>query len=241
MINDMITSPIRRIKCKRFCKKYNLHLTYKNNNLAILHEIFHDRVYADYFPFYKRATIVDIGAHKGYFSLFASRNAAKNSTIIALEPSERNFTQLTINLRMNDITNVIQIHAGIAAKTGKQKLYLGLHDENDTIMRQDDNRYVLATVFSLEDLLRDQSIEIVDFLKIDCEGAEYDALYSTDEKILRIINVISLEFHDVKKEGFTGLDLAHFLKDVGFSIVAFHHDPTCLDLNYGKIIALRKL
>ncbi|MBK7009683.1 MAG: hypothetical protein IPH36_14180 [Saprospiraceae bacterium] len=36
-------------------------------SLFTLEEVFVQRSYADYFPFYKKATIVDIGAHKGYF------------------------------------------------------------------------------------------------------------------------------------------------------------------------------
>ena len=102
---------------------------------------------------------------------------------------------------MNGITNVIPVNAGIYTYTGKQKLYKGLHDENYTIVGQDENPYDEVNVYSIKDLLLTRALETIDFLKMDCEGAEYDAIYNTDEKILSLINVISMEFHDVKKEG----------------------------------------
>src|SRR5689334_184773 len=62
--------------------------------LSILREVFRDRVYALCFPFYQNAVVVDVGAHYGYFTLFAACNCAKSSRIFALEPSQNNFSML---------------------------------------------------------------------------------------------------------------------------------------------------
>ena len=43
------------------------------DNLETLDMIFTQREYAAYFPFYQKANILDIGAHRGYFSIFAAK------------------------------------------------------------------------------------------------------------------------------------------------------------------------
>ena len=76
--------PIKKYRFQQFCKKNNLNLSYKLNQegLEILNEVFHKREYADYFPFYEKVTIIDIGAHMGYF--FASLQALLNKHIQCL-------------------------------------------------------------------------------------------------------------------------------------------------------------
>jgi hypothetical protein len=79
----------------------------------------------------------------------------------------------------------------------------------------------------------------VDVLKLDCEGAEYSILEHTSEDVLQRVRVIMMEFHDLKDPRRTGLQLIGLLVSKGFRIAHFHHLPTNMDLNFGKIIALR--
>ena len=91
---------------KKICHSNNIYIDYKQNKSGylILKEIFEDRVYADYFPFHKKAVMVDVGAHFGFFSLFASRNAHEDSRIFSFEPSKENFSILRKNISDNKIT-----------------------------------------------------------------------------------------------------------------------------------------
>ena len=49
----------------------------------------------------------------------------------------------------------------------------------------------------------------IDFLKIDCEGSEYDILYNLDSNLYAKIKVISLEFHDLNEQKKSGHSLAN--------------------------------
>ena len=68
---SLILQPFRRLRHKRRLAKIALvngiKLDAESNleSLFTLEEVFVQRSYADYFPFYKKATIVYIGAHKG--------------------------------------------------------------------------------------------------------------------------------------------------------------------------------
>ncbi len=230
------------------CQANDLKLDYETNkdSLLILKEIFISRVYADYFPFYEKVSVMDLGAHKGYFSIFSAKNTHPDSRIIALEPAEDNFNDLNLNLKANKIENVEVLKAGVFSETKKTNFYLS-KSENHSIF----NNYseylgtppteppVEIFVLSLKDLLEKFGINELDFLKVDCEGAEYPFIFSADKQVLAKIKTISLEFHDLKNKEYTGLKLANHLENNGFKIVKFSYEPTTINNNFGKLIAVR--
>ena len=56
-------------------------------------------------------------------------------------------------------------------------------------------------VITLETAVELTSAPMVDLLKIDIEGSEGDVLASTDERILRRIRRVALEYHDNIRPG----------------------------------------
>ena len=53
----------------------NLEFGLNKNELPTLRSVFARREYSDWFPFYENAVVLDVGAHYGYFSIFASRKS----------------------------------------------------------------------------------------------------------------------------------------------------------------------
>lgn len=43
----------------------------------------------------------------------------------------------------------------------------------------DSDKNMIVSSVRLEDVIQDNELDQIDFLKIDCEGAEYDILFST--------------------------------------------------------------
>ena len=235
-------------KRKRFvnvCKNTRLNLSYKRNkdSLPILEDIFVNRAYADYFPFYENATIVDIGAHYGYFSIFASKNTDKASIIYALEPSETNFGNLKENLSDNEVKNVKPFQIAIGRSKGTEALYEGSSEnysliKNYPLLKKGQNKALVKTL-DLGSFISENEIDSIDFLKLDCEGAEYSILLNAPSDVLNKIMVISMEFHDLKDREFTGNKLVEKLKENNFNIVKYTYCKTNLNLNYGKLIATK--
>ncbi len=230
----------------KICNVVGLTLNYsKNKNaLNVLKAIFEEREYADYFPFYKKVTVVDIGAHYGYFSIFASKNTSADSQIFSIEPSKENFNSLQQNLEDCQIENVKTFQMAIGGENGILDLYTGLsinHSliENYALLGKEKNTQKVE-VKTLEQFIKDNEIEQIDFLKMDCEGAEYAILFNTLSSIFEKINVISMEFHDMKDPDFTGDEIVKKLEENGFEIVKFEYERTGMDLNYGRIVGRRK-
>lgn len=233
-----------RAAFRRICRSNGIALAYsrQRDGLGVLREIFSSRVYANYFPFYEDAAIVDIGAHYGYFSIFASLNAGAEATIIAVEPSQHNYNVLRRNIQDSKVENAYPIRAAVSGQSGEADLFLGRH-ANHSLFREGMGPVETEKVRSLtlDSLLQEQDLEEVDFLKLDCEGAEYPILLEAGPALLDRITTISLEFHDLKRPDYTGLTLARHLKAHGFVIAEFNHSPTVQNRNYGFMVATKAL
>lgn len=247
-IFSIFLKPFRYLLSKRKFKlllsRNGLQLDVRGNlsELETLIEVFIKREYANYFPFYEEATVVDIGAHKAYFSIFAARNTASSSTIIAVEPDPDNQHWLQLNLKANNCQMVKIEAAALNAKDEPVALYSG-NSVNHSIVggEPSETRHSKRQVkgITIMSLMEKYNLQHIDFLKMDCEGAEYIML-DWPADVFQKIKVISLEFHDLKNKAFTSKALECKLVSMGFEILVHKYLPTNYNLNYGRLIARRK-
>ena len=230
---------------QKLCIINGIKLDYKRNKseLYLLKCIFYNREYSDYFPFYKKATVIDIGAHYGYFSIFASKNLDKSSKIISIEPSKNNFQQLNSNVENCKLTNVNCFNIAIGAKKKLGKLYKSKSVNHsifkDYSLLKNNLEYEDVKINTLENIIIENKLDKIDFLKMDCEGAEYSILENTPKKIFDKIQTISLEFHDLKDKNYTAQRIVDILIENDFKIVKYQYSKTSMNLNYGKIIGTK--
>lgn len=207
----------------------------------VIKEVFVEKAYADFFPFYQNAVVLDIGAHKGYFILWAIKNLELDSRICGIEASSSNYKQLRKNLESNKCDNVSTIHAAVCSSERGETCKLSLvRDINNSICTPGTGFFESVPAMSLEKALSRFNVDRVDFLKMDVEGAEYEILSSSSKETLQRISVISLEFHDLKKPEHTANALRKRLGDSGFEIVKAAHGPSIHNSNGGKLVAVRK-
>jgi FkbM family methyltransferase len=140
----------------------------------------------------KSDTVVDIGANIGIFTIFAA-NKAKNGIIYSYEPVPENFDLLKKNIEMNNFKNIKIYKFAVLGKKGEVKI--SLSNWNDG-MHSVGIRGIKVSGITLEDIFLNNKIKKINFLKIDCEGSEYDILINTPEEYLKKIEKISMEFHD---------------------------------------------
>jgi FkbM family methyltransferase len=151
----------------------------------------------DYFGFRVAPgeTVIDIGAHIGAFTVYAA-TVCRASRVFAFEPHPDNFRMLTRNVAANNLTGVTAINEAVAGKSGSGRLQL--HASNSgghrltTVPGSD---AISVKCVSLEEVLSRFGIERADYVKIDCEGAEYDILLNTPPEVMARIGRISMEYH----------------------------------------------
>jgi len=160
--------------------------------------------------------IIDVGAHIGCFTIEAAKKATKGK-IIALEPSKKSYNILKENIKINNFQNIITENLGIWKKTDKISLYL---NENNSIVNnifKKTSQIEEIDVISLSSCLKKYNIEKIDFLKMDCEGAEFEIILGLTDETLKKIKKISMEVHGMREE-YVVEDLVKFLQQHNFTV-----------------------
>lgn len=69
------------------------------------------------------------------------------------------------------------------------------------------------------------NIHTLDFLKVDCEGGEYDIFFSVSAEVLSHCKYIAIEYHDIDEKK-NGKMLYQYLRMMlPYRRVVYHHHP----------------
>jgi FkbM family methyltransferase len=184
------------------------------------------------------ATVVDVGANWGYFTLLAAHLTGPGGRVLALEPDRRPFALLERNCALNRLACVTSLP--VAAGRGREELVLdGYADAatnrgvSRTRHREAGARADLPVVpaAALDELLDDQGVAAVDLVKIDVEGAEDGVLEGMSKGLAagRYRRVL-LELHPglLAERGLTPDDCCTTLRAAGYLGWAFDHTPAAV-------------
>jgi len=151
-----------------------------NNSYGITPEICKDREF------------IDIGANMGMFSILASTLGA--SKVIAIEPVSSTVEILEDNIKQAGIHNIF-VKKNIVSNTSGETVKIGLQDKcgHNSVYSPSEDYEEVKTIY-LKDILNLLSTDNI-FLKIDCEGGEYDILLNADPKDMARITSIAIEIH----------------------------------------------
>lgn len=137
--------------------------------------------------------VVDVGGNIGAFSVPAA-TAAHRGRLFAVEPDEHNHRLLVENLRRNGCHNAVAVRQAVTGSGGSVRLVTET-DSSGHRVEAGDGPGELVTAVRLADLFDEHKIERCDFLKLDCEGAEYDILATLPAEYFARIRRIALEYH----------------------------------------------
>jgi FkbM family methyltransferase len=120
--------------------------------------------------------VVDCGAYVGAFTLYAAKVVGFKGTVIAFEPDPLNYEKLLSNISLNNLTNVSAINKGVWS----QNTILAFNDSHNecahVLLDNKAESKINVPVVSLDSELETLGIHRVDFIKMDVEGAEIEAL-----------------------------------------------------------------
>lgn len=149
-----------------------------------------------YGEFSGRNIIVDIGANIGTFALYAA-SIDNQARIICYEPMDDNYSLLRRNIEANGLeTRVLTYKVAVAAERGLREICRNRSTMHSFIFSGEPGNTAVVTCLTLQDVLETNNLESIDLLKMNCEGAEYEVLYSTPDDTLRRIKEIRMEYHN---------------------------------------------
>jgi len=133
----------------------------------------------------------DVGANVGLYSLLAARLDPAGKTY-AFEPLPKNTLYLRRHLDLNCIHNVRVLELAISDQVGTDSFYEA-GDRSMGHLGQDGN--LLVRTATIDSLLHEEEIPPPDYIKMDIEGAELQALRGGMDCIQRHRPVIFLATH----------------------------------------------
>ena len=205
--------------CYRMRCGVKLHTRRNRSDFSMIDEIWAFRKY-DYFG-YRVAPdelVVDIGANIGTFSIYAASVCAA-SRVLSFEPFPDNYRMLLKNVEQNELSRVTCVNQAVAGNRGLRTLRLDSVDSGShSLVSGSSELTVKVECCTLEDIFQRFSLTKIDYLKMDCEGAEYEILENAPSRI-RQIGRLSMETHTISDR--KAEDLEKLLRGQGFEVRLF--------------------
>jgi FkbM family methyltransferase len=196
---------------------------------SIHHNLYNRRFFHSSFDIKETDTVIDIGGYVGSFTIPAARRARKG-IVYSFEPIPEHFRQLVKHCALNDLKNVEAFNCGISSTN--DQICLGLDNFNpaSSSMYLKTRHQLVSPAQSLSSFFKQQKIEKCNFLKIDCEGAEYEILMESPPELLKKIEKIACEYHQphyygVTNKKYTPSHLSAFLRRNNFHVVQISVNP----------------
>jgi FkbM family methyltransferase len=129
-----------------------------------------------------------------------SKKVGPSGTVLAIEPEGTNFAILTLNKRINNLTNVIPINLALGSNQGKGKLVVPrptLMGQVTTIDSNHPTRFsvVSVTLDTLDNVISTLGISQVSAIKVDVEGTELTVIRGAAQTIAKFGPRLVIEAH----------------------------------------------
>jgi len=143
------------------------------------------------------ATVLDVGAHVGYYTLLSARLAGPGGRVIAFEPNPRNWDFLRRHVAINGLDTVEVEQAAASSAAGTARFDFGTGSGTGRLA--DGGALEVRTV-RLDDFCRERSLRPT-AIKIDVEGAELEVLRGAEEMVRTARPVIFRSTHGARVHG----------------------------------------
>lgn len=145
------------------------------------------------FDINKNDIVIDVGAHIGLFTLYASQFCT-DGKIYSFEPMKENYELLSENIKSNNLKQVEIFNLAVSNSNQEINLYIN-DDESGHSMFSESNHSTTVNSISLQKFFDEKNIERCNFLKLDCEGAEYEIIKHLPTSYLQKIDKMVIEYH----------------------------------------------
>lgn len=205
-------------------------------------------------------TVLDIGGNIGMFALWAAPQVPQGK-IVSVEPNPTSLECFKLNVERNSLTNVTPVHAAAGPDGGTMELlyhpgweplayssnvkppwfYANSHAArfvrwllHRTLVGGGHSRAIqriTAPQMSLGRIMRDHRMDVVNYLKLDCEGSEFEILRHVEPVDWARIERVAIEYHEYGPGRKVG-ELMKILQDNGFEVEL---DRSFLDKVFGPL------
>lgn len=173
--------------------------------------------YEKYYSISPGDIVIDAGANEGILTLIYSKKVQRAGNVYAFEPDSKNLNTFKRNIELNRETgNIYLQEKGLWSNNSFIEFYetgtVGasvFYEGKNSVKKR-------IEVTSIDEFIRQNDIQKLDFIKMDIEGAEIEALKGAVEtlKFLKP-NFAIASYHLIDKE-YTYLKLEAFFKELDY-------------------------
>ncbi len=168
------------------------------------------------------SVMYDLGANFGYFSLIMATHTKNN--VYAFEAIPKYVDVIKSNIAINNVKNINVFSLAVSKGEGTIE-FSNLEGESGNTYVQDTPNYeskrlkkIIVKTNSIDNMVESGLIKPPNLMKIDIEGAEYDALLGSEKTITKYKPFIILATHDYHLKGVKD-NCLNFLKEKGYRIL----------------------
>lgn len=159
--------------------------------------------------------VIDAGAYPGEFTIYAAKKAEK---VLALEPDPENAEKLRQNLDLNNVKNVDVLEKGLWDEDGQVSF---LERQEGSTIKEGGSTEISTTTL---DAIQEKRGEEIDFIKMDIEGAEIEALEGGREVMKETEPFFAIaSYHEVDGKP-TWRKLEEIFRENGYEVKTGHSE-----------------
>lgn len=172
---------------------------------------------------------VDIGANIGSFTLVGAKYSPSGYTH-AFEPSDFHRQRLSHNIELNGFHNITVNSVGLSDQSGEATLHIPISQGGMTNtgaaslyieeVSSDLLKPEKVQLIRLDDYIEQQSIQRLDLIKIDVEGAELPALRGGHKTIARFqpLVIMEMDLNNLDRSGHSVSDVLDFWRELRYNL-----------------------
>jgi FkbM family methyltransferase len=173
----------------------------------------------------KGMVVYDVGAFHGILTLFFASRAAR---VISYEPNSRNNARLLENIQLNELKNVVVRPVGVGSVPGTGTLVFAplmsgggsLEEKTVEQLKRSGAAPVSQEIriTTLDQDIEGERLPRPDFIKIDIEGWELEALYGSVKTLTTFKPSLFLEMHGetMREKKRKVAEIVDFLRDTDY-------------------------
>lgn len=148
-------------------------------------------------------TVFDIGAYKGDTAIFFADCVGKKGRVYSFEPVKANYNGLVKNIKQNRLDDVVvAINKGCSAKPGLLKAVSATSGAPWAFLANNEGTEN-TEVTTIDEFVKSNRINKVDFIKMDVEGFEEDVLLGAIKTIKRFRPKLAVPLYHKTSDLFT--------------------------------------
>jgi len=142
----------------------------------------------------------------------------REGIIIAFEANPKIYKQLLLNIKNNNLKNIIAINIGIWSK--KTTLKFVNQGANSNIVqngKNSTNNTIEIAVESIDNQIKRLGINKIDFIKMDIEGAEIEAIKGAEETLKENKLCLAIATYHILNKEQTYVKVERVLSELGYN------------------------